>query len=216
MDTSFVCVGTSWRRGRARCKIRNVISFSDIIPPNVCLHEVPTCSLPLTATLQERVRSDHLSFLATCPVRCCGDATAGLQRRRKARDLPVHVYTTPPYLLGNPVGQSSTTSLADILEMLRQKQQGEWILLASATATQALPASTCRLPDVGPALPLPPPTEPIWKIYAKLLGGTAQKRKRIENLAKLADATSGAYEAERMVAQRLLARERLRPPATSL
>ena len=91
--------------------------------------------------------------------------------------------------------------------MLQRKVKGDWILLASATSKKPLSVSHCPLPDVGQDLPPPPPGASTWVVQAMWLGGTMRKRKRLEQLASLADENSGAYDSERKVAQRLLSRE---------
>lgn len=218
MESTFVCIKTSWSRGYARCSIAAVLSPNNRPPEGACLHEIPSSALPLSDMTRKRICRDHVSSgLGFSTFRCRADATPRFHRRLRDRDLPVRVVTDPPYLLQNPVGSSLSISLADIMTQLQRALPGEWTLRGWNDSGKALAVSHCALKDVGGALPPPPPGAAAWHLRATLEGesksteqadlGRARKRRRVEKLASIVDPRSGAYDAERLVAQRLLQRE---------
>lgn len=221
MDSSIVCIKTSWRRGYVHCNITSILCPYGRLPDGVCLHEIPSCLLPLSNAARQRICDDHAFGLRYPTFRCRADATSRLHRRLRARDLPVCVVTEPPGLLRHSVvGSSLHTSVADILVQLQRALPGEWTLRAAHAASKAVSVSYCPLNDVGDTLPPPPHGAEAWHLRATFEGsstgdkrpdlGKSGKRRRLEKLASLVDPQSGAYNAERLAAERLLLRETLR------
>jgi len=219
-----VALETTWRGGRPRVNLAFVVNETGPLPrlhQGLCLHQVRTSQLPLSSAVYRRICHDHRSGLGASLCRCKADATGALQRRLRKRNLPVRILTTPPNVLPpRPLGSSGSTSIAAIVAELQHAMPGTWLVHGR---TKPLPVSHCPLNDVGESLPAPPPGAVAWHVRATLeseraeLSDPAKRRRRLDKLAMMADPQNGAYEAERLVAERLLGREtarlaRARPP----